>query len=123
MEKNGLKSCGEKSRHINIRYFFIADIIKREKIDIRHCPTERMIADYFTKPLQGKLFITMRDQIMGITDTPIEERVVNNEQKKMTIGISPNSIEKKKDTWADVVKRRTSKEEKDDFVKNENSKK
>ena len=28
MEKNGLKSCGEKSRHIDIIYFFIKDISK-----------------------------------------------------------------------------------------------
>ena len=29
-------------------------------------PTGEMIADYFTKPLQGNLFQKMRDQIQGI---------------------------------------------------------
>ena len=55
IESNGQKSCGEKSRHIDIRYFFIKDIIRRENIELVHCPTERMIADYYTKPLQGSL--------------------------------------------------------------------
>ena len=32
LEKNGRQSCGEKSRHINIRYFFIKDV--RENISI-----------------------------------------------------------------------------------------
>mgnify|MGYP003324514334 CR=1 FL=1 len=40
-----------------------------------HCPTERMIADYFTKPLLGKLFTVMRDIIMGITPYLSKERV------------------------------------------------
>ena len=42
-----------------------------------HCPTECMIADYFTKPLLGKLFTVMRDIIMGITPYPSKERVEN----------------------------------------------
>ena len=40
-----------------------------------HCPTERMIADYFTKPLLGSLFTFLRDIVMGITPYPTKERV------------------------------------------------
>jgi hypothetical protein len=65
LEKNGRTSAGPKSRHINIRYFFIKDRIKAEGIKIRHCPTLKMIADFFTKPLQGKLFLKLRSVIMG----------------------------------------------------------
>ena len=32
MESNGRKSAGDKSRHINIRYFFIKDVLQREGI-------------------------------------------------------------------------------------------
>ena len=60
---------------INIRYFFIKDVFQREKITVTHCSTERMIADYFTKRLLGKLFTVMRDIIMGITPYPSKERV------------------------------------------------
>ena len=31
-----------------------------------HCPTKEMLADYFTKPLQGLQFYKLRDQIMNI---------------------------------------------------------
>jgi hypothetical protein len=55
-EKNGRKSCGPNSRHIDIRYFFIKDRIDIEGIDVQYCPTEQMLADFFTKPLQGSLF-------------------------------------------------------------------
>jgi len=51
MESNGKKSCGQKSRHIHIRDFFIKDILKRENIELVYCLTERIIADNYTKPL------------------------------------------------------------------------
>ena len=65
LEKNGKASAGQKSRHINIRYFFIKDRVKLENIEIRHCPTLQMLADFFTKPLQGNLFRKFRDVVLG----------------------------------------------------------
>ena len=94
LEKNGIMSCGQQSRHINIRYFFIKDRIKEDRINIIYCPTERMIADYFTKPLQGALFKKLRDVIMGhthpsslsktpeMTQSPSKERVGINMPEK-----------------------------------------
>ena len=67
LEKNGCASAGQKSRHIDIRYFFIKDYIDRQEITLIHCPTKIMVADYFTKPLQGKLFEKFRDVIVGVT--------------------------------------------------------
>ena len=99
MEMNGKASCGEKSRHIDIRYFFIKDVIKREDIDIIHCSTKIMLADFYTKPLQGSLFRKMRDIIMGISPFPIEERVEGNE--------GPNGTENKpipKMTYAQALR-------------------
>jgi len=63
---NGRKSCGQRSRHIGIRYFWITDRLKKMKAEIEHCPTTRMLGDFFTKPLQGKLFRVMRDVVHGI---------------------------------------------------------
>ena len=65
MEKNGRQSCTGNLRHINIRYFFAKDRVDKGEINIRHCPTGKMLADYFTKPLQGKLFGVFCDVIMG----------------------------------------------------------
>jgi len=67
LEKNGIMSCGQQSRHINIRFFFIKDRIREDNINIVYCPTEIMVADYFTKPLQGALFKKLRDVVMGHT--------------------------------------------------------
>jgi hypothetical protein len=66
LEKNGRASSSKRTRHINIRYFFVKDHVDRGTIRIEHCPTKEMIADYFTKPLQGVLFYQMRDHIMNI---------------------------------------------------------
>ena len=65
LEKNGRMSAGPKSRHVNIRHFWIKDRSKDNNIVIRHCPTLQMLADFFTKPLQGALFRKFRDVILG----------------------------------------------------------
>jgi hypothetical protein len=65
IEKNGRASAGKQSSHIDIRYFFMKDRLKTDGIDIRHCPTEQMLADFFTKPLQGSLFRKFRGVLMG----------------------------------------------------------
>jgi hypothetical protein len=82
LAQNGIMSTSEKTRHINIRYFFIKDTIKREKIDLQYCPTESMVADFFTKPLQGKLFKYLRNMIMGLTPLTLEERVEKHGKSK-----------------------------------------
>ena len=64
-EKNGRKSCGPNSRHIDIRYFWIKDRLDLDGFDVVYCPTERMLADFFTKPLQGALFRKLRAVVMG----------------------------------------------------------
>ena len=65
LEKNGRNSCTGNSRHVNIRYFFVKDRIANGEIDLEYCPTKEMLADYFTKPLQGALFRKFWEVIMG----------------------------------------------------------
>jgi len=65
MEKNGRNSCTGNSRHVNIRFFFVKDLVDKKEIEIVYCPTETMLADNFTKPLQGNLFHLHRAVIMG----------------------------------------------------------
>jgi hypothetical protein len=65
LETNGRGSSGKRTRHMNVRYFFIADRVKSNEIRIEYCPTGIMVADYFTKALQGILFKQLRDMIMG----------------------------------------------------------
>ena len=65
LERNGLRSCGKKSCHIDVRHFWIMDWIRSEDIDLRHCPMENMLAGYFIKPLQGAMFRRFQSVIMG----------------------------------------------------------
>ena len=65
MEVNGRNSCTGNSRHIHIRYFFVKDRIDKREMRVEYCPTEHMLADYFTIPLQGSRFKNYRDYIMG----------------------------------------------------------
>jgi hypothetical protein len=66
LEKNGKASSSKRTKHINIRYFFITDRVKEGDVSLIWCPTGDMIGDYMTKPLQGALFRKFRDQIMGV---------------------------------------------------------
>ena len=64
LEEKG-KSKSQRTRHVSIRYFFIKDRVDLGEIKIRYLPTEDMVADYFTKPWQGELFVKFRTAIMN----------------------------------------------------------
>jgi hypothetical protein len=68
LEENGKKSSSKRTRALNIRYFFLTDQIAKGNLIVEYCPTTEMIADYFSKPLQGKLFQKFRKSIMGHDD-------------------------------------------------------
>ena len=65
LENNGRSSMGKRSRHMNIRYFFVTDRIKAGELSVKHMGTDDMIADFFTKPLQGQKFRKFRKLIMN----------------------------------------------------------
>ena len=67
LEKNGQASSSKRTRDIAIRYYFVTDRITKGELTVEWCPTADMIADFMTKPLQGRaLFCKFRDFIMGI---------------------------------------------------------
>jgi hypothetical protein len=66
LAENGRMSSSKRTRHLNIRYFFVTDSFKAKELSITYCPTEEMISDYFTKPLQSTLFRKMRGLIMNV---------------------------------------------------------
>ena len=68
LEQNGKASSGRKTRHINIRYYFVTDNIRRQRLRVEHCPTEHMIGDFHTKPLQGAQFRRFRKAILNLPD-------------------------------------------------------
>ena len=78
LEQNGRASSSKRTRHINIRYYFVTDHANCGEIKIKHCSTTEMVGDYFTKPLQGRLFTKFRDRILNTQNdpstVPIEDR-------------------------------------------------
>jgi len=60
------KSVSGRTRHVSIRYFFVKDRIESKEIKIVHTGTEDMIADFFTKPLQGALFVKHRKTLLNL---------------------------------------------------------
>jgi hypothetical protein len=124
---NGKASSGKGTRHINIRYFFITDRIARKEIAVQYCPTKEMVADYFTKPLQGELFYKFRDQIMGVVPmntihgnhrsvldkdspslpSPRKVSRAKSDHKVSSTDVGPKKPKSHK-SWADVVKSRPS---------------
>ena len=114
----------DQNRNILIfAIFFIKDRIKTENIKIEHCRTDIMVADFFTKPLQGSLFRKFRDVILGLTPpsslnihepTTVQERVeikpiigkakkIKIENDEKTRGIIQGGHGKKV-SWFDVVR-------------------
>jgi hypothetical protein len=63
---NGRASSSKRTKHIHMRFYFVKDRINSGEIEVEFCPSEEMVADFFTKPLQGALFIRLRNFIMNI---------------------------------------------------------
>ena len=119
LEKNGRGSSGKRTRHINIRYFFVTDRINADEMSIEYCPTEMMVADFYTKPLQGKLFRLFRSIILNLDDADMKEhcersnspyKPKNDElqecvEKDKTKQVSFGGV--RKATYADILKKGT----------------
>ena len=59
----------DKSKHIEVRYHFIRDMVQKGAIKLKYVPTEEQVADVLTKPLacvnfeyfRGKLCVVQKD--------------------------------------------------------------
>ena len=46
--------------------FFVKDCITKKELRVEYCPTDKMLADFHTRPLQGSLFYKFCNAIMHI---------------------------------------------------------
>jgi len=88
------------------------DRFESEGISVVYCPTDEMLADFFTKPLQGSFFRKLRAILLGhchvktLTKSPLppsEERVENPILEKVRSGAGGQ-------TFALPTKRKVSKQ-------------
>ena len=103
---NGKASCTSNSKHVAIKYFWCTDRIKKGKISVRHCPTEKMVADYMSKPLQGKLFISFRGHVlMGWEHISTLFDIFSSTEKRVenssNLAVKPKNV---KLSYAEVVR-------------------
>ena len=68
LEENGQRSSSKRTRHINVRYYFITDRIQQGEVRVEHCPTKDMLADLFTKPLMGTAFKRLRAKVLNLDE-------------------------------------------------------
>jgi hypothetical protein len=78
LETNGRGSSGKQTRHINVQYFFIAYQVQSGEVRTEYYPTGIMIANYFTKALQGVSFGKLRDMIMGNVGIALPTNITGN---------------------------------------------
>jgi hypothetical protein len=57
------KSRSERTRHMSIRQFWITERVNNGEIRVEYLPTENMIANLLTKPLQGSQFVNERKML------------------------------------------------------------
>ena len=65
LEVKGKSLAGKRMRHMDVRFFFVNDLVSKGLLSIEHCGTSEMVADVHTKPLQGKLFFKFRAAVLG----------------------------------------------------------
>jgi len=64
------------------KMLFMADKIQKGEVKVAYCPMEKILADVFTKPLQGSGFEKMWDRILKLPSNKTQECVCRKE--KMT---------------------------------------
>ncbi len=77
----------------------------KNEIQIMYCPTELMLGDLFTKPLQGNLFRRFREIVMGRVSieeiieftNPIKERVGNISEELVIENVNENMEKENQD--------------------------
>jgi hypothetical protein len=67
MIKKGKGTSG-LTKHINNRFYWLKDREDSGEISINYISTNDMIADIFTKPLQGERFAYLRQLLLNWSD-------------------------------------------------------
>ena len=61
-----------RSKHVDIRYHFIWDMVQRGAVRLDHIGIDEQVADILTKPLGKVKFLTFRENL-GIVERPYSE--------------------------------------------------
>ena len=87
LAKNRKSSSRRSTRHLDIRYFFVTQNQERRS-EAAFRPTDDMLGDFFTKPLQGSILYASKKgslicpiaQAQQCTSTSVHRRVLGKEK-------------------------------------------
>jgi hypothetical protein len=64
----------DRSKHIEIKYHYIKDMVQRKAVHVQYLPTHEQIADIFTKPLAKTKFEYFRERLGLVDNASLAER-------------------------------------------------
>jgi hypothetical protein len=64
--------CHDRSKHIEIKYHFIREMVQKGVVNLQYVPTSEQVVDVSTKPLYRVKFEYFRDKISVVQkDLPL----------------------------------------------------
>jgi predicted aldo/keto reductase-like oxidoreductase len=64
----------DKSKHIEIKYYYICDKVQKGEVKLQYISTDEQISDILMKPLSKGNFVYFRDKSGLMEITPLVER-------------------------------------------------
>ena len=64
----------DRSKHMEMRYHYLRDMVQRIAISLRYVPTNEQTADVLTKPLSKTKFEYFRDKLGVVENAPLTKR-------------------------------------------------
>jgi hypothetical protein len=64
----------DRSKHIEIKYHYIRDMVQRNTVHVQYLPTHEQIANIFTKPLAKIMFKYFRERLGLVENASLVER-------------------------------------------------
>jgi hypothetical protein len=64
----------DKSKHIEIKYHYIKDMVQRKEIHVQYFPTHEWVANIFTKPLSRMKFEYFCERLGLVQNASLDER-------------------------------------------------
>ena len=78
----------QRTKHIDRRHFFVREMVESMCISVPYVNTADNLADFFTKPLVPRTFLSMRDKIMNV---PRSDSGGASDKQSLWGGVEPQS--------------------------------
>lgn len=96
LAENGGSSSSSRTRHVDVRYYFVTDCVKKGEVFIKYCPTTDLCSDVLTKPLQGNQFRRLRARLLNFEYDPSSTIMKQDHRSVLEIENSETYIGRKK---------------------------